>query len=318
MRPFMELLEHRLPLAAVGRAEWRRAPELLDALRRAGILRPTGEDGVEEVSFPDVIRALRALYGAQGRGLRILAQIDTQPMVLGYVPDPGGERELVLAVGGVQSVTARARRTLALVPTARGLRAALRRRHGPGAHVTIEVLEKVLTIRGGRLARSGSCAPDALEHAPARARSRSGASAAGRRILFPGASCWDDVGIGNVDASTIRVAWAGRSRHVTFVDIGWARVGNRKPLQQWEVVQHFCDNDGVFRSRRFGGPLPTKKAISRARLALCALFGLSDEPFEYVRGLGWRARFRAGDHDPDAVRELSPGARAALARAGKL
>jgi hypothetical protein len=37
-----------------------------------------------------------------------------------------------------------------------------------------------------------------------------------------------------------------------------------------------------------------------------------------VRGAGWRVRFQAGDHDPDAEREISPGARAALARAGKV
>ena len=311
MRAFMDLLDARAPIVAVGRAEWKRAPELLDAFRRAGILRPTGQDGIEEVSVPDVVRVLRVLYGAQGRGLRILAQIDLQPMVLGYVPDPGGERELVLAVGGergVSSVTSRGRRTLALVPTARGLRAELRKRHGPGAHVTIEVLEETLSVRDGRLARSASCAPDAPDHAPA---------ASG--VLFPGASSWNDVRIGNVDASTIHVAWAGRRRYVTFVDIGWASKGRRRPKQQWDVLQHICDNDGIFKSRRFGNARATKKAISRLRIALCALFGLPHDPFdEYVRGAGWRVLFQAGDHDPEGERELSPGARATLKRAGKL
>jgi len=322
MRAFMDLLDARAPIVAVGRAEWKRAPDLLDALRRAGILRPTGQDGVEELSVPDVVRVLRVLYGAQGRGLRILAQIDLQPMVLGYVPDPGGERELVLAVGGergVRSVTSRGRRTLALVPTARGLRAELRKRHGPGAHVTIEVLEETLSVRAGRLARSESCAPDALDHAPPSAPVPADSTTAASGVLFPGASSWNDVSIGNVDASTIHITWAGRHRYVTFVDIGWASKGRRRPKQQWNVLQHICDNDGIFKSRRFGNALTTKKAISRLRIALCALFGLPQNPFdEYVRGMGWRVLFRAGDHDPDAEREVSPGARAALKRAGKL
>ncbi len=327
MRAFMELLDSRAAVVAVGRAEWKRAPDLLDALRRAGVLRPTGQDGIEELSVPDVVRVLRVLYGAHGRGLRILAQIDMQPMVLGYVADPGGERELVLAVGGergVSSVTSRGRRTLALVPTARGLRAELRKRHGPGAHVAIEVLEEALSIRDGRLARSASCAPDALDHAPPRAPatapSASDASVpAASGVLFPGASSWNDVRIGNVDASTIHVVWAGRRRYVTFVDIGWASKGRRRPKQQWDVLQHICDNDGIFKSRRFGNARATKKAISRLRIALSALFGLPQDPFdEYVRGAGWRVLFQAGDHDPDAEREISPGARAALTRAGKL
>ena len=327
MRPFMDLLDARAPVVAVGRAEWKRSPELLDALRRAGILRPTGQDGMEELSVPDVVRVLRVLYGAQGRGLRILAQIDLQPMVLGYVPDPGGERELVLAVGGergVRSVTSRGRRTLALVPTARGLRAELRKRHGPGAHVTIEVLEEALSIRDGRLARSASCAPDALDHAPAPAATPAPSASeaavpAASGVLFPGASSWNDVRIGNVDASTIHVAWAGRRRYVTFVDIGWASKGRRRPKQQWDVLQHICDNDGIFKSRRFGNARATTKAISRLRIALCALFDLPQNPFdEYVRGRGWRVRFQAGDHDPEGERELSPGARATLKRAGKL
>jgi len=325
MRPFMDLLDARAPIVAVGRAEWKRAPDLLAALQRAGILRPTGQDGIEELSVPDVVRVLRVLYGAQSRGLRILAHIEMQPMVLGYVSDPGGERELVLAVGGergVSSVTSRGRRTLALVPTARGLRKELRKRHGPGAHVTIEVLEETLAIRDGRLARSAACAPDALDHAPAPTPAPPASDAAAPAVtdaLFPGASSWNDVRIDNVDASTIHVAWAGRRRYVTFVDIGWASKGRRRPKQQWNVLQHICDNDGIFRSRRFGNALATKKAISRLRIALCALFGLPQSPFDdYVRGMGWRVLFRAGDHDPDGERELSPGARATLKRAGKL
>ncbi len=227
----------------------------------------------------------------------------------------------MLAVGGeraVQSVTSRTRRTLALVPTARGLRAELRKRHGPGAHVSIEVLEESLSIRDGRLARSESRAPDAPDHAPAAARSRA-ASPTVAGVLFPGASSWGDVRIGNVDASTIHVEWAGRKRYVTFVDIGWASKGRRRPKQQWDVLQHICDNDGIFKSRRFGDVRATKKAISRLRIALCAAFGLPQDPFlDYARGAGWRVRFQAGDHDPDAERELSPGVRATLARAGKL
>jgi hypothetical protein len=85
------------------------------------------------------------------------------------------------------------------------------------------------------------------------------------------------------------------------------------------MLMAFCENDGCLKTRRFGGRDATKATLSRLRKKLKAAFGIEDDPFlEYKPGTGWVARFRVFDGEGEMERELSPGARAVLQRAGKL
>jgi len=319
MRAFLRLLDARVPIAITADLAPRLGPGVLDSLRRAGWLRSTGQDGMEEVSIPDVVRALRVLYAAPGRGLRIPAELSVTPVLIGWIPEGGVERELVLCSGGrgaMIHVVSRARPTLALLPRKRALTKALRSRHAPGARIAVEVLEETLVVRDGRLARAATFAPDppdlAAQRDPKPAPARPGDPP------FHGASSWSEVCITVAGANTLRFSWAGRSRIVSAIDVGMAAVSNRNPWRTWELLQAFCEGDGVFKSWRFGNARATKKTVSRLRIALRALFGLDADPFlPYRRGHGWQACFQAGERLPEDQVQLSPGARAMLERAGK-
>jgi hypothetical protein len=321
MRAFFDLLEKRASVAYLGDMRPPLTDEELEALRRAGILRPTERVDMDEISVADLARTLRALWRVQGRGLPVPASLGKAPDTLGWIVDAGGERSVVLVADpkyGLRNVTLRPWPTLALVPTARHLTPAMRAAHGPGATLVFEVLEESLTIRGGRIARAGARAPDAAElPAPHSSRAPHARAPAAGGVLFPGAKTWGEVAISIVNEHLLLVVVAGRRRRVSAADCGMATKAGH-PTKAWELLHAVCDGNGTFMGRRFGAAQATKRTVSRLRRQLCSLFGFADDPFfPFRRKEGWHARFRACDRLPEGERKLSAEARRVLARAGK-
>jgi len=60
-----------------------------------------------------------------------------------------------------------------------------------------------------------------------------------------------------------------------------------------------CEESGVFVGRRYGKSGATKKVISRLGGALGEIFGLRESAW-YVRGEGWRTKFRALPYPPES------------------
>src|SRR5579859_3993266 len=118
----------------------------------------------EDVSLPDLARALRALYDVDGRGLSVPSVFDGKPATLGWTGEGNEERAVLLVLSpsrALSSELAGSRRALVLVPTARTITPEERSKHKPGAFVSLEVLEESLAADGGHLARAHSLAPDA-------------------------------------------------------------------------------------------------------------------------------------------------------------
>ena len=122
----------------------------------------------------------------------------------------------------------------------------------------------------------------------------------GAPLRISGAPRWNVVVIARVDANTVHVAVPGRSLRCNYGDLGMMDRRTRRPLRHWEMLIDLCEEGGVFVGRRYGKADATKKVVSRLSGALGQIFGLRQSAFHrYVRGEGWRTRFRALPHPPE-------------------
>jgi hypothetical protein len=290
MRALMELVESGALVAPAEDIEAKLDADTLAALRAASILRPTDDPRYHELSPSDFMRAVRALYRIEGRGLPVPGVFDRSFQCIGWIREEDGDRAVVLVANperGLAMTLHYPQRALVLVPTARALTKKHRERHGPGRPVHVEALEEALTTKGGRLARGDRVLPKAPARPPRAHAAR-----------ITGAERWNQVRMRLVNQTTIRIALPGRSFRATHIDLGMDKP-NREPTQLWEALLEFLDGNGYFKTRRFGGTRATKTMLSRLRKKLKALFGLHEPPFDYCGRAGWKARFDAGDHDDD-------------------
>jgi hypothetical protein len=325
MLAFFEHVEAGTPFVGTRELAERVLPGELKALRSAGILRPASprltrpgaapvdplDLAQEEISPSDMVRALRAIYGAEQRGLPTAGSFaDRRVVNIGWTGTGAEEREIVLSP--TQRTLSLAlvgiKRTLVLVPTARGVTDALRAKHGPRAWVVLEVLAEVLGARDGVLVRLDGQAPPSpppvASSAPLPRTRPKGLAAASPRI--PGAKKWRDVSMYYVDDLTLRVDVGKDTRRVTYVDFGLAHARNRKPRKEWQMLVQVCEGSGGFLWRNFGQHQAAQKVVSRLRARLKEVFGLRETPFgQFSVHHGWRARFRAYP-EPPAPRPFVP------------
>lgn len=331
MRAFLEMLGNGESLADLEQLAPGLAPGELDALRAEGFLQPTGTARFEELSVPDVIRTLRALWGAGSGGMRTAAKMSHAPMHLGWFEIDDEPCELVLVADDAHAIAAAARRrerALVLVPTDRAVTPELRRRHGSRARVRFVLMSECLAARGGRVCRvdlpvpMASPLPPRAHALPAAAGDPPRARSARRRQggpIFQGATAWESLALRTLDSHTVLARFARRTRRLTAHDLGLVGDVSRRQCVPFEMLMAFCENAGCLKTRRFGGREATKTTLSRLRKKLQAAFGIDDDPFyPFKPGTGWMARFRVGDGENEMESELSAGARAVLQRAGKL
>ena len=328
MRAFLDLLGSQRSIADIETLAPLLAPGELEALRTEGFLQPTGSDRFDEISVPDVIRTVRALWGAGAGGIRTRSIMSHAPMTLGCLELDAEPVDLVLVTGDSYSLEAAAKRrerSIVLVPTDRALTPELRLRHGSRALVAFVVLSEALGAHGGRVCRIDLPAPmpsplrartfaPPLAHAPPPPP-----SALSHALLFEGVTDWGQLTFIKLDNRHILVRLRRRSLTLTAQDLDLVGKRSRQPRKLFEALMAFCENDGCFKGWRFGNAKATKQTLSRLRKKLRQAFGMESDPFyDYQRGVGWIARFKVGDGVDEAERALSPGAREVLARAGKL
>lgn len=294
MRALLELVEMGALMAPIKDLEAKLDADWLAALRSANILRPSDHPAYEEISPSDFMRAVRALYRIEGRGLPVPGVFDSSFQTIGWIREEDADRAVVFVANparGLKIAVHYPERALILVPTARALTKKVRDRHGPGERVRIEALEDAVTTKNRRLARGAQVLRGTAARAPRAQVAR-----------ITGVERWNQVRMCLVNQTTIRIDIPGRSFRVTHIDLGMARDGSREPTQLWEALVEFCEGYGYLKTRRFGGAGATKTMISRLRKALKAIFGLHERPFEkYRRGVGWKARFVARPNLPGDV-----------------
>ncbi len=268
----------------------------------------------EELSPPDLAWSLRVLYDADGRG-RPVPSVLGDLVSIGFQEDP--EREVFLVAGTdprrrrmLESMRSYRERALVLVPTSAALTAEMRDKHAPGsaALVWFESLEDALAIRNGKLVRAavrGLAAPDGPELPDPPRAAAAGASKAARRgrpratagPAIPGAKTWNDVLLGKVDPTTLRIRIGRRSYLRTCVDLGMAS-NDGSPTREFQLLLAFIEEGGCFKSWRFGNAGATRRLLHRLRHRLPPLFGLTEPPFDAYRAdVGWKAHFRTRAHD---------------------
>jgi hypothetical protein len=137
--------------------------------------------------------------------------------------------------------------------------------------------------------------------------------------FLDGAAAWEDVTLRKLDDHTILAHCGPSRRRLGAHDLGLVGTRSGRTRILFEMLMAFCENGGGLKTRRFGSAATTKSTLSRLRGKLRAAFGIDGDPFlDFKAGMGWRARFRVSDGEDEMEDELSPGAREALARAGKL
>jgi hypothetical protein len=307
MRALFELIEMGALIVRKKDLEEKLDADSLAAFRSAGILRPTDDGKNEEISPSDFMRTLRVLYGIEARGLPLPGVFDRNWQAIGWIRDEDGDRDVILVAQPTRAlhIAVHSRnRALLLVPTARAVTKKQREQHGPGRWVHIEVLEEALSTKGGRLSRAGKRAPHAF--APSLATSTPSRLPRAPTVRITGAQRWNQVRMCLVNQRTIRIDVPGKSIRVTHVDMGMANSRNREPTRLWEALVEICEENGYFKTRRFGGTDATKKLLSRLRQALRELFSLDEPPFEPYRGhSGWKTRFQARPDLPDEFSDAS-------------
>jgi hypothetical protein len=289
----MELVEGDRHIVRTADLAKKVAPEVLAAARRAGILRPE-DPGFEDLSAVDLGRVLRVVYGLSGRQRPVPAVFDDAASPLGWMGNEKNAREVLLCARperGLAKALARKKPTLVLVPTARHLTRALRKRHGPGAVVTLEALEEAFVALGERLVLRAAIAPDAPEI---------GVRPVVASIDLVGlAKLWTELRFCLIDKASVRIDYPGGSVRCTHVDLGMAHDYTREPIQLWDVLWEICEHGGYFQTSRFGNENATRQAIHRFARHLQRLFAIPGSPFHRYRSAGgWRARFEAQNHLP--------------------
>jgi len=310
MRSFWQAVEAGLHTVRLCNLADGMDPEGLAALHAAGVLRPTGNFDLEELSWSDLGHALRALYGAHGLGLAVPGRCGEHPELLGWVRDEEGDLEVVLVARPklqLEEALARPTRAVLLVPTKRGVTKAVRAKHGPGARLRIEVLEESITCSGGRLARASLVAPDAPglwtpSQAPAPAPAARARSSQLPVVPIRGAKHWHDIQIQDADPERVRITLLGLTQFRTAVGLGMAHTVTQAPTKQWEMLREVIEGHGVYLGRRFGGPEATRQVCHRLSADLSRIFLLKDSCFRrYRRKEGWQVKFRV---DSDLPRRL--------------
>jgi hypothetical protein len=289
----MELVEGDRHIVRTADLAKKVAPDVLAAARRAGILRPE-DPGFEDLSAVDLGRVLRVVYRLSGRQRPVPAVFEEAASPLGWMGTEKNAREVLLCARperGLAKALARKKPTLVLVPTARHLTRALRKRHGAGAVVTLEALEEAIVALGGRLVLRSAIAPDAPE--------------IGVRPVVPSidllglATLWTQLRFCLIDNASVRIDHPGGSIRCTHVDLGMAHGYTREPLQPWDILWEICEHGGYFQTSRFGNAEATRQAIRRFNVQLQHLFGIRGSCFyRYRKAGGWRARFEAQNHLP--------------------
>jgi DNA-binding response OmpR family regulator len=112
-----------------------------------------------------------------------------------------------------------------------------------------------------------------------------------------GARAWGDVELTAVDGHTVRIQCGDVTVRRTYADLGFANAASREPIDKWRVVRIACEERGVFRGNAFGSYEAAKNAVYVAQTILKGAFGLGENPFEYRKGIGWRAKFKVGAYE---------------------
>ncbi len=204
---------------------------------------------------------------------------DDEPLLLGDADD----RDVHLLVHPradlAHRLAARARdprRALFLVPTALGLDPALFANHGPDAHVELGRLDDLLLVRGDAIA-----AAPRLRAVPSLRRPKlpTRALATDARPLPP-LERWNLLRVCLVDGETILLTVGGQSSRRTYLDMGLAAKGNRKPLKAWKVLVALLEGEGQLTWHPFGNYLAVAQEMTTLRKCLKAALALDDDPFE--------------------------------------
>ncbi len=267
-----------------------------------------------------LVTSLRAVYRVAGPPVSVAPSAATaaDPLRLGEERAEARTRDVFLALSPARGDLAafleareRAPRpALVLVPKARAVASERASRHGPGAHVELELLEDAIAVRDGKLARvarprlvvpapapSSLAEPVVADYAVAGNAdddAHVGSAKRGGIAAQLGAKRFEDVGIRVIDGLTVRITHQRKYVNASHIDLGLATKKTRNPTSEWKLLLDVCAGHGGFRWKSYGSKENAKQRVSVLQRRLREAFGLADNPFKKFTVVeGWRARFFA-------------------------
>jgi hypothetical protein len=225
---------------------------------------------------------------------------DSEPLLLGETSQDATPRDAYLLLEPRPDLELRLaarsrdpRRAIYFVPTSHGIDLDLFARHAKDAPIELARLDDRLFARGNAIVaaphlRIVADTPDeSPDLFPTDARP------------LPRFKHWNELRICMVDGETILLTAAGINSRRTYVDMGMADGGNRKPLKHWKIFIAMLEGEGTFKWHVFGTYEKVAKQVSLLRGSLRRALGVESDPFEAIDdGQGWRPRFIAKREPP--------------------
>ncbi len=127
--------------------------------------------------------------------------------------------------------------------------------------------------------------------------SEDAATAPRRLFQLPPECRWADVEIRRIDGHTVLVRAGNTCRRLSYYDFGLVSERTRAPVRQWEVLLRFCEGRGELPWSGEAKRSAVQRQISALRVSLQEVFGIEEDPIEYLPRAGYRSRFRALDEE---------------------
>jgi hypothetical protein len=109
-----------------------------------------------------------------------------------------------------------------------------------------------------------------------------------------GVSKWEDVEIEFLSDERVQIWMRDESRTLNYAELGFMDKRSEKPNQPWIMLRTLAELGGTLEDSAVARKKwsAVEKHIQRIRAVLCNHFGLSDDPIPFVRGVGFRTRFK--------------------------
>jgi len=105
---------------------------------------------------------------------------------------------------------------------------------------------------------------------------------------------WEEVEIRFLSDHRVEIRVAGQRTTQNYSEMGFQDRRSGNPNGAWQVLRTLAVGNGVLPEEARIGKIwvAAEKRIERTRKELQKRFGLSDDPLPYIKGLGYRARFK--------------------------
>jgi hypothetical protein len=106
---------------------------------------------------------------------------------------------------------------------------------------------------------------------------------------------WEDIEIRFLSDERVHIFTDGKPGNtMNFAEMGFEdrRGEGGKPTQAWQLLKALSRKDGIFPATGISGQQGIQKRAQKIRHVLCHHFSITENPFPFVEGTGYKTRFK--------------------------